>query len=87
MTREIFLEPGETLVVRVADLNPVNPDGEPDGPDEGLSPMVGETLAAFGFRAEGVEVGPDHEKWPKGPDGDPVPGTHVWDGAAWVPQS
>ena len=86
---EVVLKPGEVLVVRcLGDGLDVyaGPDGEPsDGTDDAV-PEIGESLEAFGVRASGgASVSPDHPMWPRGADGEPVPGTHIWDGALWVP--
>lgn len=85
---EVVLKPGEVLVVRCLGDGPdeyMGPDGEPSDGTDDAAPEIGETMEAFALRASGGEpVGPDHPMWPKGPHGDPVPGSHVWDGENWV---
>lgn len=87
---EVVLKPGEVLVVRCLGDEPdqyAGPDGEPDGPDQMdlPPPNVGESLDDFAYRLSEGRVGPDDPFWPKGPSGDPVPGSHVWSGDLWVP--
>lgn len=46
------------------------------GEGERPGPSLGESLGAFAVRAFG---------YPSGPDGQPVPLTHTFDGNQWVP--
>ena len=74
--RETTMKPGEELIIRCAPAESVQ-----EGPPE---PPAGISLADYAAGAP-YPVEPGHPEWPTGPDGEPVPGTHVWRPAAWVP--